>query len=347
MKIFSLILVVFVMNASFVLGLNAERILPPSILQNQWFNETIIIVSNEPAQITVMEYLSSRLSTNSSHLKVVSQQEPETIKFRFLYYTLNLTKGETRISNYFRPNALGFVHMFPVEIIYDNNSLNLPGRDVLVKCVPNGLCEAGENFVNCRDCKSEEDKICNGVMDGICDPDCLNGDPDCSSYCGDHSCDESKENPVNCPKDCNGSVVGLDNIRYYNVRLRVNHKKLKAQIHLETGRYFKTKGDVRFILLDKKGNLIRAFNKSYAFNNATVKIPYSAFATKLIVKSNHGDFTFDISNFTDYCGDGRCSDSENQNLCPDCKKNQIWGYVAVGILFLFVIAALLKFKVLH
>ncbi len=46
----------------------------------------------------------------------------------------------------------------------------------------NGLCEEGENYLNCRkDCPSGSyDGYCDAVKDGICDPDCRPGDdPDC------------------------------------------------------------------------------------------------------------------------------------------------------------------------
>ncbi|MEM2918206.1 MAG: hypothetical protein QXY62_01735 [Candidatus Altiarchaeota archaeon] len=70
----------------------------------------------------------------------------------------------------------------------------------------NGICESdeGENFLNCReDCPPEsKDKYCNGIADGICDPDCLrNLDEDC--FCNhDGICEIKFENFLNCPNDC-------------------------------------------------------------------------------------------------------------------------------------------------
>lgn len=56
--------------------------------------------------------------------------------------------------------------------------------DVHVLCNQDGVCEGHESFDNCpEDCPSgSDDGICDYMMDGRCDPDCLEGgDPDCEA----------------------------------------------------------------------------------------------------------------------------------------------------------------------
>lgn len=65
-----------------------------------------------------------------------------------------------------------------------------------------GRCVLGENYKTCpQDCPSgSADFYCDGILDGICDPDCtLKKDPDC--LCGDGVC-EDYEIPGTCCLDC-------------------------------------------------------------------------------------------------------------------------------------------------
>jgi|GEM_PF-5645823 len=81
-------------------------------------------------------------------------------------------------------------------------------------CNIDGTCSEYENYLNCPlDCHSgSKDSYCDGLEDGICDPDCAKGkDPDCElkkaetnasiTGCGDSICDNT-ESYLNCPKDC-------------------------------------------------------------------------------------------------------------------------------------------------
>lgn len=65
-----------------------------------------------------------------------------------------------------------------------------------------GVCVLGENYNNCpQDCPSgSSDFYCDGILDGICDPDCtLEEDIDC--LCGDGVC-EVNETQEGCCFDC-------------------------------------------------------------------------------------------------------------------------------------------------
>ena len=68
-----------------------------------------------------------------------------------------------------------------LQIVKDNTVLFQ--TDIASKiCNKDGICNGDENYVACSiDCPSgSQDNICDTVPDGICDPDCLSGDSDCS-----------------------------------------------------------------------------------------------------------------------------------------------------------------------
>ena len=68
--------------------------------------------------------------------------------------------------------------------IYDSDGNHVLSVDVSKFNCGNGLCELDydENYITCsRDCPSgSADNYCDGIRDGICDPDCtIEGDTDC------------------------------------------------------------------------------------------------------------------------------------------------------------------------
>ena len=86
--------------------------------------------------------------------------------------------------------------------------------DISSFCNEDNICSEYENEISCpSDCPSgSKDDYCDGLEDGICDPDCAKGkDPDCElkkaetnasiTGCGDSICDNT-ESYLNCPKDC-------------------------------------------------------------------------------------------------------------------------------------------------
>ena len=91
-------------------------------------------------------------------------------------------------------------------------------------CNNDNICNNYETVLTCpTDCHSgSKDGWCDKVNDGICDPDCITGDPDCKesksaaiadskeiipTHCNENSICEIYENEVNCPSDCKKSIV--------------------------------------------------------------------------------------------------------------------------------------------
>jgi len=89
-------------------------------------------------------------------------------------------------------------------------------------CNDDGTCGGSENAISClNDCPSGvNDKFCDGMLDGVCDPDCCDPvcsqsrDPDCridsviALDCGNGICDDI-ETHLTCPADCKGRSDGM------------------------------------------------------------------------------------------------------------------------------------------
>ncbi|MCK4492037.1 MAG: hypothetical protein KAU03_05400, partial [Candidatus Altiarchaeales archaeon] len=86
-------------------------------------------------------------------------------------------------------------------------------RITIVLCNGNYICEIaeGENYLNCpTDCLSgRRDGYCDGVDDGVCDPDCSRRE-DVNCLCNRNGiCEMEFENHFNCKMDCkSGSPEG-------------------------------------------------------------------------------------------------------------------------------------------
>jgi len=119
------------------------------------------------------------------------------------------------ISYRVKPFGIGTIRIKPTTAITTIGEFYSNSLTVRVKCNGNGICEKGENPVNClEDCPPDsENGICNPELDDVCDPDCEPGrDPDCIvSVCGDSKCD-TRENYSNCPVDCPRPVICGDTI---------------------------------------------------------------------------------------------------------------------------------------
>jgi parallel beta-helix repeat protein len=103
---------------------------------------------------------------------------------QIFYYTwkLVIAPGETKTVIFnVEPRSLGSHTLAPTLIAAGSVILKATCGSIEVGCIPNGLCEPGENSYYCRDdCPSGGmDGYCDRIADGINDPDCQYGvDPD-------------------------------------------------------------------------------------------------------------------------------------------------------------------------
>lgn len=107
----------------------------------------------------------------------------EAMKIPYYAWNLTLEPGSTQtITYHVKPEAVGMI-AFTAALLTDEygNQVESAMTSIRVACIPNGVCDAGENTVFCpEDCpKGGSDGICDGAPDGKVDPDCEQGaDPD-------------------------------------------------------------------------------------------------------------------------------------------------------------------------
>jgi hypothetical protein len=107
----------------------------------------------------------------------------EAMKIPYYSWDLTLDPGTARTISYrVKPEAVGII-AFTAALLTDEygNQAESAMTSIRVSCIPNGVCDAGENTIFCpEDCPSGgSDGFCDGFPDGKTDPDCLPGaDPD-------------------------------------------------------------------------------------------------------------------------------------------------------------------------
>lgn len=139
----------------------------------------------------------------SSGADEIISQIPSSI-LSSLRWNLTLAPNTTKFISYkIKSKGIGY-YMVPPTKAYDDDEVYLSEPlMVRIRCNQNNICEINEDYFNCpEDCPSgSKDGICDLQDDGVCDPDCISGDPDCERYCGDNVC-SGLENYMNCPQDC-------------------------------------------------------------------------------------------------------------------------------------------------
>lgn len=82
-----------------------------------------------------------------------------------------------------KPLTVGVYESAPTKVEIGDQQYFSSALSILVNCVPNGICDSGENYINCpKDCGTgEKDGFCDEKADGICDGDCdFEADIDCA-----------------------------------------------------------------------------------------------------------------------------------------------------------------------
>lgn len=107
----------------------------------------------------------------------------EALKIPYYSWDLTLEPGATRtITYHVKPEAVGMI-AFTAALLTDEygNQVESAMTSIRVSCIPNGICDAGENTIFCaQDCpQGGSGGICDGAPAGKIDPDCIQGyDPD-------------------------------------------------------------------------------------------------------------------------------------------------------------------------
>ena len=92
--------------------------------------------------------------------------------------------------------GLGYLSCGPPEEDYDLSLCLTPGAGC-----PNGMCDAGENCINCLEDCGYPVSCGNGTCEPECEENAGNCPQDCQPVCGDGIC-STPENCNTCPPDC-------------------------------------------------------------------------------------------------------------------------------------------------
>jgi hypothetical protein len=126
------------------------------------------------------------------------------IQIPYYSWDITLEPGSTRTITYrIIPEGLGMI-AFTSAMVTDEYGNQFESAPTMIKisCVPNGVCDTGENTIFCpHDCPSGgADGICDGIPDGRIDPDCQPG------YDSDAI---STPAPTTTPKSPSGAFLGI------------------------------------------------------------------------------------------------------------------------------------------
>ena len=122
-------------------------------------------------------------------VEMVYPSEPHETKFfngikvSFLKWEKKISPGNVISLEYkIKPKFPGEYSLSPTTVVDLSSGRDIKGKssNIVVSCVANGICDRGENYLNCnQDCKADaNDGVCNPAP-GLCDPDC-EGMEDCA-----------------------------------------------------------------------------------------------------------------------------------------------------------------------
>jgi hypothetical protein len=186
--------------------LRLTRIIPKKAYAGEEFTVTLRVENKDDGLIEMLLIEPMRQAVTYVNAPEPSIIRYEALEVRLLRWSKTLDPGETVEYDYvMRSDSPGSV-TFPPATVNDQygNTFESKPMYVMVECVPDGVCNPGENYINCpADCTTGiKDGVCDGVVDGRIDPDCIpEADPD-----------YVPEAPVEGPEDevwCNALILPL------------------------------------------------------------------------------------------------------------------------------------------
>ena len=176
-------LLVFLVLFNSVYALDIEKIYPAEVSTGQIINIEIKVTNDLTS--TAIFKLKEQLPNN---VKFISPAEPDgysgEVNLPYFEETFSLAPQETFSFTYsVKVDIPGALSLSPTTIVKldDNQRFFSEPIQIQIDCIPDGLCQDNDNFLNCpQDCPSgSEDNYCDLQIDGVCDSDCTEEDVDC------------------------------------------------------------------------------------------------------------------------------------------------------------------------
>ncbi|MFH0862125.1 MAG: hypothetical protein V1875_03760 [Candidatus Altiarchaeota archaeon] len=160
-----------------------ERIVPASAKVGEYFDVTLRLTNNdgEEYEVIVVDQKRPGLEYDGAPEPYVANYE--ALKVELLRWRDRIGDGQTREYSYRVRATKPMTATFAVATADDTygNTFESKPAYTAISCEPDGKCGPGENHALCpSDCETGiKDDSCDGVQDGMIDPDCAQGaDPD-------------------------------------------------------------------------------------------------------------------------------------------------------------------------
>jgi hypothetical protein len=141
----------------------------------------------------------------------------------------------------------------------------------------NGICNSNENHFSCEiDCDSGiKDNYCDNIKDSICDPDCINTDPDCPDFGKQINFEEQKDNKAL------GYIFLISSIIAIIIVLIIIFKKIADEKIEQDKKIYSVKNIKRFSnIKEKKENSWTKKSDSEILNEIKKDEKYKKYFTK-------------------------------------------------------------------
>jgi len=164
-------------------SLSVERIHPVNATPASLITVTLKVSNRGNERVRARLYEDQRPGVQYPDSLSVRYHNYEALKIPYYLWELTLEPGSTQtVSYHIKPEGVGTI-AFTAAMLSDEfgNQVESKMTSIRVSCIPNGVCDAGENTIYCpEDCPSgSSDGYCDGSPDGKIDPDCVYGyDPD-------------------------------------------------------------------------------------------------------------------------------------------------------------------------
>jgi hypothetical protein len=164
-------------------ALSIERLHPLNATPGADITVTLKVTNSGNRQVRAKVYEDQRPGATYLDSLVTKYHTYQALKIPYNAWDITLGPGATQSVTYrIRPQAVGVISFTPALVVDETGSqTEAKPTSIRVACIPNGVCDAGENTIFCpEDCpKGGSDGICDGSPDGKVDPDCVKGyDPD-------------------------------------------------------------------------------------------------------------------------------------------------------------------------
>jgi hypothetical protein len=166
--------------------ISIERVHPATSTPGTEITITLKVSNQNNERVRAKVFEDQRLGLTYLDSYEMRYHNYQAIRIPYYVWDITLEPGSSKTITYrVKPDAVGIIAFTQAMLIDEfGNQVEAAQTSIKISCIPNGVCDAGENTIYCpQDCPSGgADGICDGIPDAKVDPDCQPGfDPDATS----------------------------------------------------------------------------------------------------------------------------------------------------------------------